>query len=105
MAEKDSTTFNPASVSIIKAYLEHLMDSVKVLRRLADDLATDDEVTLRSEMLGGVADKVQMAAEQIGYYFDPRFAEHREDTDRWIKRLEKARDENFSRLEGAQAPA
>jgi hypothetical protein len=119
MAEKDSTTLNPADVSIIKAYLEHLERAVKSLRQLADDLAIDDETPLRSEMLGAVADKVQMAAEQIGYYFDPRFAEHKEDTDKWIKRLEKARseiptfgeyarkflDENFSRLEGPAAQA
>lgn len=91
MAEKDSTTLNPAAVSIIKAYLEHLMDAAEFLRQLA----TGDEVTL---LPCAVADKVQNAAEQINYYFDPRFAEHRADTDRWIKTLEKARDENFARL-------
>jgi hypothetical protein len=88
MAKKDSTTINPAEVSIIKAYLEHLVDAAESLRQLAGD----------NEMLGAVADKVQNAVEQIGYYFDPQFANHREDTDRWIKRLEKAAHENFSRL-------
>ena len=79
-------SISATNVSIIKAYLDHLMDAAKSIRRLGHR---------------DVADKIQMAAEQIDYYFDPRFAEHREDTDRWIERLKKARDANFSRMEAA----
>ena len=105
MTKKDSTTLKPAAVSIIEAYLDHLKRAVKSLRQLADDLAYDDETPLRSEVLGCVADKVQKAAEQINYYFDPRFAEHREEQDRLIKGLEKEAAKTMERYRQEAAHA
>ena len=53
------------ALSLIKKDLENLKRLGSFLRYLADDLATDGEITIRSEMLGDLAGKVEMAVDSI----------------------------------------
>lgn len=82
MAENNSTTKEPKAdypgpLADIKKQLEDLERLEAFLRYLADDLATDGEITPRAEMLIDLAGKVDMAVDSIHYRLNPKFEDDR----------------------------